>query len=285
MAMMISDTACVGPGAVLADEVEVGPYCVIGPNAKIGRGTRLIAHVYVEGHARLGERNTVYPFTVLGCGPHDRSGPMPPGPCRLEIGDENVLREGVVIQGGRHQPDARPTRIGHRNLLQPHAQMSAEGEIGDENTIGNGALIGHDVRVGSHVVIARGAILHDRTTIGDRAFLGPGSRVARDVPPYLIVEGGPARPRGLNLVGLKRSGADKHQRHAFHEAYRLLYRAKLPPEQAAAALEARGLLTKHVQELIAFLQAQANGRHGRARSSPCRLGTATASTSSHDPEA
>src|SRR5215469_4218087 len=95
MASLIADTACVDPRAEIADDVEIGPYCVIGPDVRLGRGTRLLSHVCILGHTTIGESNRISPFTVIGGDPQDIS--YQGTPTRLEIGDHNIIRESVTI--------------------------------------------------------------------------------------------------------------------------------------------------------------------------------------------
>src|SRR3954467_15503876 len=114
MATMIADTACVDPRAELADEVEIGPYCVVGPNVRIGKGTRLIAHVCVLGVTSIGARNVISPFAVLGGDPQDVS--YKGSSTRVEIGDDNIIRESVTINRATEKEDG-VTRVGSHNFL------------------------------------------------------------------------------------------------------------------------------------------------------------------------
>ncbi|MGZ3433857.1 MAG: acyl-ACP--UDP-N-acetylglucosamine O-acyltransferase, partial [Isosphaeraceae bacterium] len=120
MATMIADTACIDPRADIADDVEIGPYCVIGPDVKIGRGTRLIAHVCLAGHTTLGENNVVHPFAVIGGEPQDYS--YKGQPTRVEIGDNNVFREAVTIHRGSDK-EAGLTRVGSNNYLMANVHL------------------------------------------------------------------------------------------------------------------------------------------------------------------
>src|SRR6185312_12282524 len=120
MATMIADTACIDPRAEIADDVEIGPYCVIGPDARIGRGTRLIAHVCILGHTTLGENNVVHPNSVLGGDPQDFS--YQGEPTRLEIGDSNTFREGVTIHRGSCKEQSL-TRLGSHNYFMANVHV------------------------------------------------------------------------------------------------------------------------------------------------------------------
>lgn len=264
MAILIADTACVDPRAELDDEVEVGPYCIIGPDVRIGRGTRLIGHACVFGSTVLGSGNTIHPFVVLGGNPPE----VPPRgtPGQLVLGDGNVVREHVTVQGG----GVTPTRIGDRNLLMAAARVAPGCTLGDANLLGDGVLLAEGVVVESHATLSAGVAVHRRVTIGMQSFLGSQGRILQDVPRYMLVDGNPARVRGVNLIGLRRRGVSKSAIDALREAYRLIYRARLDLAQAEETLAARSHRVPEVEDLLTSLRAQQEGRHGRARETAAR---------------
>jgi UDP-N-acetylglucosamine acyltransferase len=265
MAMSIADTATVDPRAELADEVEIGPYCVVGPDVRIGRGTRLVAHVCLIGPTRLGERNVLAPFTVVGVehGDGTEGG-------RVEIGDGNAIREGSSIEAGSGPEGV--TRIGSRNRMGPHVAVGRDAWIGDEVSLGPGVRLGPMAGVESFAQVTAGVDVHAAATIGEHAFAGGPSRVFRDVPRYMLVDGSPSRVRCINLIGLRRRGFSRASIRALREAHRLIYRARLDPNQAALRLVDHGLMTPEVIRLLESLHAQRAGRHGRARDSGRRPG-------------
>ena len=262
MATLIADTACVDPRAELADEVEIGPYCVVGPDVRIGRGSRLISHVCVLGGTSLGEHNVVSPFAVLGGDPQDVS--YQGTPTRVEIGDHNVIREGVTINRGTEKEDGA-TRIGSHNFLMATVHVAHDCKLGDRITIANGTMLGGHVHVESHASLSGSVAIHHYVTIGGYSFIGGQSRIYHDVPRYMLVEGNPSRVRCINVVGLKRNAIGGPGIDALHEAHRLIFRAKMSPKDAAPILESHQHLTPEVRSLLAFLEAQQEGRHGRAR--------------------
>jgi UDP-N-acetylglucosamine acyltransferase len=262
MAVVIADTACVHPRAELEDEVEIGPYCVIGPEVRIGRGTQLVGHVYVPGPATIGRENRISPFTVVGGEPLDRAAAALP--TVVEIGDGNILREGVTIHRGSSHGEGK-TRIGSDNHLMAHVHVAQDGWLGDGITLCQGVVLESGVRVESHAHVAVGVNVHSLVTIGECSFVAGSGRVHGDVPRYMLVEGSSARVRCLNSVALKRRRLSKEGLHALHEAHRLIYRARTELPQAAEILTARGHFTPEVRSLFEFLQAQQEGRHGRAR--------------------
>ena len=206
----IHATALVDPRAELADDVEVGPYSVIGPGVRIDRGTRLLGHVVISGQAVIGRGNVFHPFAVIGgepqirkLAPGEQASGDAPAPGSLEIGADNVFRESVTVSSSSGET---PTWVGSKNLFMA------------------GAHIAHDVRVGSHCVVANAVqlaghvVVEDwvtfgglsgvaqRLRVGQSAFVAAGAMCERDVPPFVIVQGDRARVRALNIVGLERRG-------------------------------------------------------------------------------
>jgi UDP-N-acetylglucosamine acyltransferase len=262
MATLIADTACVDPRAELADDVDVGPYCVIGPDVKIGKGTRLLSHVCVMGVTTLGEFNTISPFVVIGGDPQDVS--YQGTATRVEIGDHNIIREGVSIHRATEKEDGL-TKIGNHNFLMANSHVAHDCKVGSGVTLANCALLGGHVHVEDYAGISGGVAVHHYTTVGAYSFIGGQSRIYHDVPRYMLVDGNPSKVRCINIVGLKRRNIGKQGIDALHEAHRLIYRAKMNPRHASEILESHGHLTPEVVSLLEFIQAQHDGKHGRAR--------------------
>lgn len=262
MAILIADTACVDPRAELADDVEVGPYCVIGPDVKIGRGTRLISHVCLMGVTTLGEFNTISPFAVLGGDPQDIS--YRGTATRVELGDHNIIREGVTINRGSEKEDG-VTRLGSHCFLFATSHVAHDCKLGDHITIANGSMLGGHVHVESFANISGGVAVHHYVTVGGYSFIGGQSRIYHDVPRYMLVDGNPSKVRCINVVGLKRRGITPEGIDALHEAHRLVYRAKMTLVQASEILASHGHLTAEVKNLLDFIADQQAGKHGRGR--------------------
>src|SRR5262249_28668185 len=234
MATVIADTACIDPRAQIADDVEVGPYCVIGPDVTIGRGSRLIAHVCIFGITTLGEDNTVYPFVSIGGEPQDVS--YRGSATRVEIGDSNVIREGVTIHRGSEKEEGI-TRIGSQNMLMVNVHIAHDCVLGDKIVISNNTILGGHIHIESIVTISGGVGIHPFVTVGSYSYIGALSRIYHDVPRFMMVDGNPSKVRCLNLIGLKRNGLSPQAIAGLHEAHRLLYRAHMTPEQASDILQ------------------------------------------------
>jgi UDP-N-acetylglucosamine acyltransferase len=262
MTTVIADTACIDSRARIAADVEIGPYCVIGPDVTLGRGTRLIAHVFIDGITTLGEDNTVHPFASIGGEPQDVS--YRGSPTRVEIGDHNVIREGVTIHRGSEKEEG-VTRIGSNNLFMVNAHVAHDCVIGDRVVITNNSILGGHTHIESIVTVSGGVGIHPFVTIGSYSYVGALSRIYHDVPRFMMVDGNPSKVRCLNLVGLKRNGLTPAAIASLHEAHRLIYRAHMTAEHASGVLESHGHLCPEVQSLFAFIECQHLGTHGRAR--------------------
>jgi len=259
---LVHPTAVVESGAQIGPGVRIGPACVISSAAVIGRGTVLANNVTLMGHVRIGERNRIFPNCVIGGEPQDVS--YRGTDTLVEIGHDNVIREGVTINRASEKEDGRTT-IGSGNLLMAACHVAHDCRIGDHVVIANGTLLGGHVRVHSRASLSGAVAVHHWATIGGWSFVAGLSRVLHDVPPFMLCEGAPARPRCINVVALKRGGFEPAAIEAIAEAHRLLYRAKVGLAAAREILRSQNALDEHVAHLLEFLARQQDGRHGRAR--------------------
>jgi UDP-N-acetylglucosamine acyltransferase len=262
MAIHVAANSCVDPQAQIDDNVEIGPFCVVGPRARIGGGTRLLSHVTVMGRVTMGRYNKVYPNVVIGGEPQDIS--YAGAETHVVIGSHNVIREGVTINRAGEKEEGI-TSIGDHNFLMACCHVAHDCRLGDRIIMANGTLLGGHVHIHDHASLAGGAAVHHYATIGSYCFIGGLSRVHHDVPPFMLVEGAPARPRCINIVALKRNDFPVDVINALAEAHRLIYRAKVGLDHAREILRGNGLLVPQVNELIGFIQGQQEGRHGRRR--------------------
>ena len=258
---VVHPTAIVAAGACLSPGVVVGPHCVLSRQATIGAGTILENHVTVMGNVQIGSRNRIFPNAVIGADPQDVS--YRGSDTRVEIGDDNVIREGVTINRASEKEDG-VTVVGSRNFLMACCHVAHDCRIGDGVIIANGTLLGGHVRIHSHASLSGGVAVHHWATIGGYAFVAGLSRVLHDVPPYMLCEGAPARPRCVNVVALRRGGFAPGTVEAVTEAHRLLYRARVGQAQAREILRSQSMLIPEVESVLQFLSNQQEGRHGRA---------------------
>jgi UDP-N-acetylglucosamine acyltransferase len=262
MTTRIAKHAHIETGAQIDDDVEIGPFSVIGPNVRIQSGTRLLNHVTITGHVTIGRDNVIYPNVVIGGEPQDIS--YSGSDTQVVIGDGNTIREGVTINRGSEKEDGI-TKIGSKNFLMACCHVAHDCKLGSHIIMANGSLLGGHVHVEDHASISGAVAVHHFTTIGSYSFIGGLSRVLHDAPPFMLCEGAPARPRCINIVALKRNDFSAHLIDCLAEAHRLIYRAKVGLDQAREILRGNGQLVPQVNQLLAFVEIQQEGRHGRSR--------------------
>lgn len=262
MTTRIAETAHVDPAAQIDTGVEIGPFSVIGPHARIESGTRLLNSVTILGRVTIGRDNVIYPNVVIGGEPQDIS--YAGSDTQVVIGDGNTIREGVTINRGSEKEDGI-TSIGNKNLLMACCHVAHDCKLADHIIMANGSLLGGHVHIDDYASISGAVGVHHYTTIGSYSFVGGLSRVLHDVPPFMLCEGAPARPRCINIVALKRHDFSAHVIDCLAEAHRLIYRAKVGAEPAREILRGNGQLVPQVNELLAFVEGQTEGRHGRSR--------------------
>lgn len=262
MSIKIAANAWVDPKAEIDSDVEIGPFCVVSAGARIAAGTRLINSVTIMGRVDIGRNNVIYPGCVIGGEPQDIS--YGGTETLVEIGDGNVIREGVTINRASEKEDG-VTRLGSKNFLMACAHVAHDCKVGDHVIIANGSMLGGHVHVEDRASISGGVAVHHYATIGGYSFVGGVSRVLHDAPPFMLLEGSPARPRCINIVALKRNGFDAKEIDCLAEAHRLLYRSKVGVQAAKEILGNADRITPGVARLFDFIGGQAEGRHGRGR--------------------
>ena len=256
----IHKLACVDPSAELGDDVVIGPFCVIGPGVRIGRGTRLENNVTIGGHVTIGDENHVFPNAVIGMPPQDLS--WRGESTRVSIGHGNVIRECVTIHTGTGK-DRGLTLIGDQNYFMACSHVAHDCRVGSNVILTNGALLGGHVQIDDHVTLSGGVAVHHFARIGKYAFVAGMSAVRHDIPPFMLAEGYPARPRCVNMVALRRNQLSQETIERLAEAHRLLYRQKLGLEQSRRMLANSGEMIPEILELLEFVACQHRGRHGR----------------------
>ncbi len=262
MTTSIATNAWIDPRAELDEDVEIGPFCVVGAGAKIGRGTRLLNNVTLMGKVAIGRDNVFYPNVVVGAEPQDIS--YLNTDTSVEIGDGNTLREGVTINRGSEKEDG-VTRLGDKNFLMGNVHVAHDCKLGSHIVIANGSLLAGHVHVNDHASISGGCAVHHFATLGSYSFLAALSRALHDVPPYMLVEGIAAKPRCINIVALKRNDFSSATIDSLAAAHRLLYRTKVGLVHAREILNSKNQLTVEVEHLLQFIEGQQEGRHGRGR--------------------
>ncbi|HYQ98454.1 MAG TPA: acyl-ACP--UDP-N-acetylglucosamine O-acyltransferase [Casimicrobiaceae bacterium] len=252
----IHATALVDPGAELAADVEVGAFSIVGPHVRVGPGTVIGPHVVLTGRTTLGARNRIFQFASVGEIPQDRK--YDGEPTTTVIGDDNVIREYVSIHAGTAL-DRGETTIGNRNLLLAHVHIAHDCVVGDNTTFSNNSTLAGHVKIDDWVAFGGFAAVHQFVRIGAHAFIGGGSILVQDVPPFVTVSGYPAVPYGTNNEGLRRRGFSDDDIAAVRRAYKTLYREGLSLEDAKTALATAAAASPVLKPLVDFLATPGRG--------------------------
>ncbi len=216
----IHSTAIVEPGAQLGENVEIGPFCLVGGAAELGDGVRLLSHAIVTGRTMIGANTDIYPFACVGHRPQDLK--YKGEASRLEIGCNNVIRESVTMNPGT-EGGGMLTRVGNNCLFMVGAHVAHDCSIGNHVVMANNATLAGHVLVADHAIIGGLAAVHQFCRIGRHAIVGGMSGVEHDVIPYGSVLGNRAQLSGLNIIGMKRRGVSREDIHTLRTAYRLLF--------------------------------------------------------------
>lgn len=274
---MIDPRAVVSPGAVLGEDLEVGPFAVIEAGAVVGARTRIGAHAYICSGTTLGCDNVVHMGAVLGNEPQDLA--YRGAPTRLVIGDRNVFREGCHVHRGTAPGSA--TVIGNDCYLMTTSHVGHNCTIGDQVIIASGAVVGGYASVGSRAFLSGNVAVHQFTRVGRLAMLRGGCAASRDVPPFLIAAQPTNTVAGVNTVGLARAGFERGRIAALRRAYRVLFlrrrNLRLAREELLELEAQRGGPSPEVRELLDFIAETKRGVcFGPRRGAAARPEVATA---------
>lgn len=244
-------TAVVEPGAEIAEDVSIGPFCVVSAGVALDQGVRLHSHVVVGGATRIGAGSEIFPFASIGLPPQDRK--YRGEASRLEIGRNCTIREHVTINPGT-EGGGRLTRLGDDCLLLVGAHVAHDCIVGDRVTMVNNATLGGHCRIGDHVILGGLSAVHQFVRIGDYAFVGGMSGVENDLIPFGSAIGNRAALGGLNIVGLTRNGFSREAIHALRRAYRILFAPDGTLKERLADVEEEFAGDENVGKMVGFIR-------------------------------
>jgi len=240
----------------VADDAEIGPWTIIGPEVEIGSGTVIASHVVLKGPTIIGANNKIYQFSSVGEDTPDLK--YQGEETRLVIGDNNVIREGVTIHRGTIQ-DRAETTIGDNNLLMAYVHIGHDSVIGDNTIFVNNASVAGHVHVGDWAILAGYTLVHQFCHIGAHSFTGYGSHISKDVPAYVTVNGQPAEAKTVNVEGLRRRGFSSKAITAIRRAYKIIYRQGLTTKEALIKLREMQVEHAELGLLIESLESSTRG--------------------------
>ena len=252
----IHPSAVISEDAILADNVKVGPYAVIGPKVKIDSGSQIGAHCVIKGPTSIGANNRIYPFASIGDDPQDKK--YGGEETRLEIGEGNTIREYCTINRGT-QADEGITRVGDDNWLMAYTHIAHDCRLGSHIIMANGSSLAGHVHVADYVMLSAFAAIHQFCRIGSYSLIGAYGGVGQDVPPYILVFGQPPAPRGINIEGLRRHEFSAEQIKNLKSAYRLLYRKGLLLADARDQIAELSVEQPELRRIVEFIDRSERG--------------------------
>lgn len=259
----LHSSAIIEEGAVIGDNVTVGPFCHIGSKVKIGDNVEVMSHVAIAGNTTIGAGCRIFPHVVLGFDPQNLA--YRGEETFLEIGDGCTLREGVTMHPGMPTAGGR-TIVGKNSLFLAYSHVAHDCHVGDNVVISNNVMLAGHVVVGDRVIMGGGAAVHQFTRIGHHAFIGGLSAVSYDVIPFGMLNGNPGVLHGLNIIGMQRAGMEKAAIHEVRRAFREIFHGEGSIRNNAAAVRAAYADNATVADIVSFIEAD----HDRALSSPAR---------------
>jgi len=251
---LIHTSAIIEPGAILENNISVGPFAYIGSQVTIGEGTTIASHAVIEGKTTIGKNNHIFSHSAIGTIPQDLK--FNGEDVELIIGNNNTIREFTLINPGT-AGGGSITRIGDDNLLMGYVHLGHDVIIGNNCILANGATLAGHVELGNYVVVGGLTPIHQFVHIGDYAMIGGASALAQDVPPYCLAEGNRAKIRGLNLTGLRRQ-ISRDEINILKSAYRELFEKESSIQEVAQKL-LDNTLSDQVKNLCNFIKKSKRG--------------------------
>jgi len=249
----VHHTATVSSKAVIGKNVEVGPYCVVGPDVTIGDGTKIDAHCLVVGWTTIGKENHIHNGVTIGAPPQDYKYKGEKG--EIKIGDKNIIREFVTI----HTPSGGgETVIGSENMIMVHAHIPHNCRIGNQVIIGGYVGLAGYTDIGDQVVIGGLAGIHQFVRIGRLTMVGAQSKVTQDIPPFMLVEGNPAQVRSVNSIGLQRRGVSQDAQAEIRKAFKLVYESGHKTADSAREIRKRLRPLPEIEQIAVFLENESH---------------------------
>jgi UDP-N-acetylglucosamine acyltransferase len=253
----IHPTAVVDPKAIIAENVEIGPLCYVGPNVQIGDGTKLIAQCNVDGHTTMGENNTVHPFAALGQNAQDLG--FEGGETYLDIGNGNTFREGFTVHCGT-KPGTH-TVIGNDCYFMNNSHVAHNCIIGNNVIMVNSSQLAGYVEVKDRAILSAYSAIHQFSRIGRLAMLSACSVFSQDIVPFVIAEGRNGIIRGINIIGCKRAGMSAETIKVLREVFKIYFRSGLNASNAVAKIKEELPQLPEVKEFLEFLATSKRGVH------------------------
>ncbi len=251
----IHPTAVIEPGAEIGEDVSIGAYSVIGPKVKLGRSCQIASHVVIAGHTSIGDETIVFQFASVGAPPQDLK--FKGEDSLAIIGDNTMIRECVTVNRGTASKGR--TVVGSNCLLMAYSHIAHDCVLNDSIIVGNATQLAGEVEVDHHAILSGGTLVHQFSRIGAHVMIQGGTRLGKDIPPYVIAGREPVCYSGLNLVGLRRSGFSNEKINEIQEIYRTIYQAGFNFTDAVNKIEKEFEETPEMRLIVDFIKNSPRG--------------------------
>jgi UDP-N-acetylglucosamine acyltransferase len=251
---LIHKTAIIEGDVSIGENVSIGPYSYISGAIEIGDGTKIGPSVQIEGNVKIGENNRIHHTAYIGAPPQDVA--YKDFKSSVEIGDNNIIREFVQIHRGTQENSQ--TILGSDCFLMGGVHLAHNVRVGNSVTIANYTLLAGYVEVDDYSFISGLSGFHQFVRVGKYVMVGGCSRITKDCPPFMMIEGNPARVIGLNVVGLRRGGFSAERRKKIKGCYKTLYKSGMNVTQALDVMRKDGD-DEDIRELIDFIESSERG--------------------------
>jgi UDP-N-acetylglucosamine acyltransferase len=255
MSTTVHATAIVSPKAQLGDSVSIGPYTIVEDDVVIGSGTTVASHALIANGSRIGKECRIHHGAVIGTQPQDLK--FRNEVTTMEIGDHTVIREYATLNRGTHE--RWKTTVGAHCFFMAYSHVAHDCAIGDHVILANSVNMGGHVVIEDHAVVGGMVGIHQFSHIGCHSMIGSGSRVTKDVPPYVLAGQEPLAYNGLNLVGLRRRNFAPEAIDSLEKAYRMIYHNQLNISQALEKIKADLALTDEIRRVVDFIEKSKRG--------------------------
>jgi UDP-N-acetylglucosamine acyltransferase len=252
---MIHPSACIHPNAVIANDVEIGPFVFVDENVEIGSKTRIYSNVTIMSGARIGEGCTIFPGAVIAGLPQDLK--FKGEESFAIIGNNTTIRECVTVNRGTASKGK--TVIGNSCLIMAYSHVAHDCEIGNQVIIGNATQLAGEVVIQDFAILSGGCLAHQFSVIGSHVIVQGGSKISKDIPPFITAGRDPISYAGLNSVGLRRRGFSTEKINEIQQIYRYIYQSGLNNKQAIEKIETEMPETKERNEILDFIRQSSRG--------------------------
>lgn len=251
----VSNLAFVHPEAKLGDNIIVEPFAYVDRGTVIDDGTRIMAHSTVLDGSRIGKNCTIFPHATISGIPQDLK--FVGEHSTAEIGDNTTVRECATINRGTASRGS--TVVGKNCLIMAYSHVAHDCILRNNVIIGNASQLAGEVEIDDYAILSGGTLVHQFSRIGAHTMIQGGSKISKDIPPFIMVGREPIVYVGLNVVGLRRRGYNSEKINSIQEIYRYLYQSGHNVSQALERINNDIPDSEEKEEILEFIQSSSRG--------------------------